>query len=187
VGGQSGEQVAAVGFAGGDDVRPAGRTDRRLKAAQIDRHIARAEDDLRGRRFQQPHVGADFGGANAKQQLAKIAGLSRAIDAFPEESARLLTGSAPARAIEQQIGQQRQRQTRQRRCAARLFDAACGTQEDDAANAVSRCRGFVRDQHTTGNFQRESHTKSPRIDNSRATNRRSCNAACNAFHTNAMT
>ena len=48
VGGQSGEQVAAISFAGGDDVQSAGRTDRRLKAAQIDRHIARTEDDLRG-------------------------------------------------------------------------------------------------------------------------------------------
>ena len=124
MGGQSGEQVAAIGFAGGDDVRPAGRTDRRLKAAQVDRHVARAEDDLRRRRLQQPHVGGDFGGADAKQQLAEIAGLPPAIDFFPEEGARLLAGSAPARAIEQQVGEKRQAQTRQARRVARLFDAA---------------------------------------------------------------
>ena len=126
VGGQSGEQVAAVGFAGGDDVHSAGRTDRRLKAAQIDRHVARTEDDLRARRLQQPHVGGDFGGADAKQQLAEIAGLPGAIDFFPEEGARLLARSAPARTIEQQIGEQSQAQTRQRRRVARLFAGAGG-------------------------------------------------------------
>ena len=79
VGGQSGEQVAAISLAGGDGVHAADRTYRRLKAAQIDRHVARTEDDLRARRLEQPHVGGDFGGADAKQQLAEIAGLPRAI------------------------------------------------------------------------------------------------------------
>ena len=155
VGGQTGEQVAAIGFAGGGDVHAVGRTDRRLKAAQIDRHVARTEDDLGGRRFQQPHVGGDFGGADAKQQLAKIAGLPRAIDFFPEEGARLLTRSAPARTIEQQVGEESQSQTRQRRRVARLFDGARGTKEDDAVNVASRCRGFVRHQHSTVNSPTE--------------------------------
>jgi len=70
---------------GGDGVRSPGRTDRRLKAAHIDRHAARAEDNLRARRPKQPHVGGDFGGANAKQQLAKIAGLPGATDSLPEK------------------------------------------------------------------------------------------------------
>ena len=114
VGVQPGEQLTAVSFAGGGGVHSAGRTHRRLKAAQIDRHIAQAEDNLRARRLEQPHVGGDFGGASAKQQLAKIGGLPHAIGLFPEEEACLLARSAAARTIEQQIGEKSQTQPRQR-------------------------------------------------------------------------
>ena len=125
MGGQSGEQVAAVSFAGDCDVRPAGRMDRRLKARQVDRHVARAEDDFRRRRFQQPHVGGGFGGAHAKQQLAEIAGLPYAIDFLPEEGARFLARNAPARAIEQQVGKQRERRTRHSPRLGQPLEVAC--------------------------------------------------------------
>ena len=145
--GQSGEQIAAIDFAGGDGVHSPGRTDRRLKAAQIDRHVARAEDDLRARRLEQPHVGGDFGGANAKQQLAKIAGLPGAIDSFPEEGARVLARGARARTVEQQIGEESQAQTRQGRSLAQTNAGAGGPEKHDAVNVAPRFRGFVRHQH----------------------------------------
>ena len=89
------------------------------------------------RRFQQPHASGDLGGADAKQQLAEIAGLPPAFDFFPKEGARLLSGSAAARAIELQVGEKRQPQTRQHRRVARFFDAAAVTQKNDAVRVGS--------------------------------------------------
>jgi hypothetical protein len=156
VGGQSGEQVAAISFAGGDDFHAVGRIDRRLKATQIDRDVARTEDDLRARRLEQPHVRGDFGGANAKQQLAEIAGLPRTIDPFPEEGARLLARSAPARTIEQHIGEERQPQTRQGRRVARLFDCSGRPQESDVVDVAPRYRASVHNRHSVVNSPTDS-------------------------------
>ena len=77
---QAGQQIAAIDGANGDDVPLRGR---RPKAAQVDRDPIGAKRDLSAGLLEHPYAGGDLGGADAKQELAEVAGLARAVRPFP--------------------------------------------------------------------------------------------------------
>ena len=108
---QSSKQLAAISFAGGVNVRLAMRTDRDLKALQIDRQSRRLRTSL-STSFLQLDFSGDFCGAGHEtQQPAEMpARRARSTLSSREKGGRFIARRAAARTIEQQIGKKRQSQ-----------------------------------------------------------------------------